>query len=376
MTFVPFHVLKPHPLLKDWLPALDPDELRALKEDVAENGVLTPLLVVTDGAQYDVVDGHHRLQVAEALGLESVPVHVLEGLDEDAQLERGLLANTARRNLSREQKRQVVSQVLQRSPAWSDRRIARLAGVSHPTVAAVRTHLEETGALESFTIRQAAGGRTYPARRNGGFPIEDPHDVPSLESTKSQLHDLIREGRRYGTILCDPPWQYTKQSWRAGAGKHYPSLTLDEIKSLPVRELASEAAHLHLWTTNAFLLESHRVLEHWGFEFKGSFVWCKPDLGVGNFYRTGHEFLLLGVRGGAPFRDRGQRSWEEWPRPARHSEKPAEAVEMIEKLSPGPRIELFSRQERQGWTTWGSDFPVTHGAKSSTTIGAPTLRAT
>lgn len=362
MTSAPLHFLAPHPLLKDWLPGLDPDEFQALKEDVAEAGVLTPLLIVRTGARFSVVDGHHRLQVAKELGLECVPVHVLEGLDEDAQLERGLLANTARRNLSREQKRQVVSQVLQRSPAWSDRRIARLAGASPSTVAVVRKRLEERGALSKLDNRRTSDGRTYPSRRNRSNGTRPRPEVVPLESSTEELLQLIRSGRRYGTILADPPWQYRKQSRRAGAEKHYPSLSLEELRSLPVRNLASERAHLHLWTTNTFLMEAYQLLQAWVFEFRGSFVWAKRDIGVGNYYRTAHEFLLLGVRGGLLFRDRAQRSWEEWPRPGRHSEKPPEAIEMIEAVSPGPYLELFARDQRPGWTTWGNEAPLSHGA--------------
>jgi N6-adenosine-specific RNA methylase IME4 len=357
---VPLHALLPHPLLKDFLPALDPDELRALKQDVAENGVLSAVLIVRHGEEFHVVDGHHRLQVAEALGLESLPCRILEDLDEERQLERGLLANTARRHLTRDQKRHLVSQLLLRAPSWSDRRLAAVSGVSHPTVAAVRARLERSGALERFSNRQASGGRTYPARRNGSNGKPDLPDVPCLRSTTSELHQLIQEGRRYGTILCDPPWPYENIGTRAAAEKHYPTLSLEALKDLPVRELCSEEAHLHLWTTNAFLIEAHQLLEYWGFEYKGCFVWVKPCFGLGHYYRVAHEFLLLGVRGGAPFRERGQRSWEEWPR-GRHSEKPQEAIAMIEAVSPGPYLELFSRERRNGWTTWGSEFPLAHG---------------
>ena len=83
----------------------------------------------------------------------------------------------------------------------------------------------------------------------------------------------------YGTIYADPPWPYANQASRAAAVNHYPSMSVDEICRLPVLERAKTQAHLWLWTTNSFLREAFSLIDAWGFEYKSTLVWIKPQLG-------------------------------------------------------------------------------------------------
>jgi N6-adenosine-specific RNA methylase IME4 len=136
-------------------------------------------------------------------------------------------------------------------------------------------------------------------------------------------------------------------------------MTLEQIAALPVQELAAPHAHLHLWTTNAFLFECRSLFEAWGFEYKDMLVWVKPGFGVGNYWRVAHEFLLLGVCGNAPFLDHSKRSWFRTER-LEHSEKPDTVREMIESVSPGPYLELFGRKRAEGWTVWGMKLNDEH----------------
>ncbi len=174
------------------------------------------------------------------------------------------------------------------------------------------------------------------------------------EGSLTCLSDLINAGERFSCIYADPPWPYSNQGTRGATGRHYPTMDLGEIEALPVSQLAADSCHLHLWTTNGFLFESKRVMEAWGFEFKSAIVWVKPQLGLGNFYRLAHEYLLLGVRGRPTFRDKAVRSWLEVKR-GRHSAKPAEFRQIVERVSPGPYLELFAREAAKGWTSWGNE---------------------
>ena len=126
---------------------------------------------------------------------------------------------------------------------------------------------------------------------------------------------------------------YTNKAARGAADNHYPTLSIDEICAQPVAELVESNAHLHLWTTNAFLRDAFEVIEAWGFQYKSCLVWVKPQLGMGNYWRVSHEFLLLGVRGSSPFTDKTRRSWV-LNRRTRHSKKPFVFRELIEQVSP------------------------------------------
>lgn len=172
------------------------------------------------------------------------------------------------------------------------------------------------------------------------------------EGFVTKLSDL--SGQKFGCIYVDPPWQYHNQSTRASTDNHYATMTLADLCAMPIGELAAENSHLHLWTTNGFLFDCPQLLAAWGFTFKSSFVWVKPQMGIGNYWRCAHEFLLLAVRGKATAAAKGLKSWAEIERRG-HSEKPDEVRAMVERLSPGPYLELFGRKAVKGWTVFGNE---------------------
>lgn len=176
-------------------------------------------------------------------------------------------------------------------------------------------------------------------------------------NTVDDLQILIDAGEKYGTLYGDPPWSYSNQSTRAAAVDHYGTMAVDEIARLPIKQLAADESHLHLWTTNAFFVDAQHILEAWGFEYKSCFVWVKPQMGIGNYWRVSHEFLLLGVRGGLQFQAKDEKSWIEAKR-LQHSHKPESVRQKIERVSPGPRLELFGRRVIDGWTVWGNEVEV------------------
>ncbi len=171
----------------------------------------------------------------------------------------------------------------------------------------------------------------------------------------SDLNLLLGSGKRFRTIYADPPWPYDNEADRGAAVKHYPVMSLDDIRRVPVSALAAKSAHLHLWSTNGFLREALELIDAWEFKYKSCFVWVKPDLGCGNYWRVSHEFLLLGVRGRLPFRDRAQQSWLAAPR-LEHSRKPGRVRLLIERVSPGPYLELYGRAAvpDSDWTVFGN----------------------
>lgn len=180
---------------------------------------------------------------------------------------------------------------------------------------------------------------------------------PSSETcTITDLAALTESGKRFGCIYADPPWVYDNQGTRAATGNHYLGLTVDQLCDLPIAEIAADAAHLHLWTTNAFLRDSFRIIDAWGFEFRSTFVWVKREMGIGNYWRCSHELLMTAVRGDAKhFYDNSLMSWFECSR-SKHSAKPEQVRSMLERASPGPYLELFARLPANGWTCWGNEI--------------------
>lgn len=168
----------------------------------------------------------------------------------------------------------------------------------------------------------------------------------------------------FTTLIADPPWRYENRATRAAAENHYTTLSVSELCDLHVdgRAVAgwmTPAAHVYLWTTNAFLRQAFDVLEAWGFTYRTTLVWVKPQLGIGNYFRSSHEFVLFGTSGDLKVKDSNQRSWFEAAR-GRHSAKPEFFYDLVETVSPGPYLELFGRPSplfgaRPGWMVWGDE---------------------
>jgi len=174
-------------------------------------------------------------------------------------------------------------------------------------------------------------------------------------------------GKTFSTILADPPWQFQNRTGKM-APEHkrlsrYGTMTLEDIKQLPVEGLLKETAHLYLWTPNALLADAIEVLQAWGFTYKTNLIWYKirkdggPDgRGVGFYFRNVTEMILFGVRGkNARTLDPGRTQVNiVCSQKREHSRKPDEVYTLVERCSPGPYLELFARGMRSKWTSWGN----------------------
>jgi N6-adenosine-specific RNA methylase IME4 len=169
---------------------------------------------------------------------------------------------------------------------------------------------------------------------------------------------------KFGTIIADPPWAYDATSrqdkLRGYTDLHYAPLSTDSLCQLPVGDLASDEAVLLLWTTFPFIHDAKRVIEAWGFDYVTGLAWVKANpetqaigYGVGYWFRGAVELVLVGKR---------QKSYRSQyvgliSPGLKHSRKPESLHELAEATYPGPRLELFAREQRPGWTTLGNECP-------------------
>ncbi|WP_300590597.1 MT-A70 family methyltransferase [Microbacterium sp.] len=172
-------------------------------------------------------------------------------------------------------------------------------------------------------------------------------------NTNKGAETSAKTALRYSTAILDAPWP-TGQRGTLGAGRHYPLMTIEQIRGLPIPDLMAENAHLYMWCYPATRALAEEIMRGWGFEFKDEFVWGKDQMGLGQYFRHAHETLLLGVKGKLTFRFHGQRSFAMLPRQD-HSHKPEEVHIMIQRCSPGPYLELFARRPFPGWHVWGNE---------------------
>jgi len=165
----------------------------------------------------------------------------------------------------------------------------------------------------------------------------------------------------YKTILIDPPWPQSlmgqwKRREKTATKLPYPIMTIDEIKSLRVRLLADTGCHLWLWSTNAMLPFAFEIMHEWGFNYLAPITWVKPS-GCGNYFIHTTQHILFGYMEKCIFnRDRYKPTVLHTSIPKRHSEKPEEFYSLIESISDEPRLELFARNKRKGWASWGNEI--------------------
>jgi N6-adenosine-specific RNA methylase IME4 len=192
-------------------------------------------------------------------------------------------------------------------------------------------------------------------------------EIPSVAKghTVKNLREALPE--KYGAILIDPPWRFANRTGKM-APEHkrlhrYPTMSFEEIAALPVGEIAAEKSHLYLWCPNALLAEALGIMKAWGFTYKTNIVWYKvrkdggPDgRGVGFYFRNVTELILFGIKGRIRTLAPGRRQVNVLvSRKEEHSKKPDALYDLIQRCSPGPYCELFSRQRVEGWIQWGDE---------------------
>lgn len=184
---------------------------------------------------------------------------------------------------------------------------------------------------------------------------------------------------KYNVILADPPWRvkagrtlgkYTKKNGKqifTGEDDNardlaYPSMTVEEIKAMRVKDIAADDAHLYMWVTNHHLPHAFDIIKSWGFKYSTTLVWVKNSFGggLGGTFKINTEFLLFARRGSLKAKQINFSTWYQLKRnyengAPKHSKKPYFFHQLIEQTSPGKRIELFAREKRGDWDVWGNE---------------------
>lgn len=380
-------------------PWIEGPAFEELKADIAKNGVLEPI-VFLDGA---ILDGRNRYMAARDLGIEYPRVEYVG----DDPLGFVISLNLKRRHLS-ESQRGMVAAKLAKLPHGGDRKseqpanlplgptqaqAAELLNVSERTLRTAKV-VQEEGAPELVAAVETGKVSVSAAADIASKPKEEQVEIVArgekeiLEAAKAiraekavakreerleKIAEISKGNRelatdvRYPIIYADPPWRYENPPMggtNRSIENHYPTMTLDEICAMPVADLATDDAMLYLWATAPKLAECMKVIEAWGFEYRTNLVWDKEVIGMGYHARNQHEILLVAKRGSIPPPEAGkQPSSVHRERRAEHSAKPDFYYEMIEAAYPQlPKIELFCRSPRDGWSVWGNQSEVADAA--------------
>lgn len=363
--------------LAGFVPDMRPDEWRAFFDDVAERGVVNPLTILKDGL---ILDGRHRYRAARELGLARVPVRTVS-LNSASAEEYMIKAALLRRHLSDDQ-RAVLARKWQKresekaqSEAGKRARAVQLGDLDTVSKSPERNTRLEAVRLYAVPERKVRYAAEIERKAPELLPAIERGEMTFLDA-KKQLRRVNRDERnraivannkpldgagKPNVIYADPPWRYEHVETDSRAIENqYPTLSLEEICAQPVGENAADDCVLFLWATNPKLAEATKVIEAWGFTYRTNVVWVKDRPGMGYYARQRHELLLIAVRGELPAPAENVRpdSVQEYPR-GQHSQKPDPFYSIIESMYPqfyeaGLCTELFCREPRKGWKTWGN----------------------
>ena len=392
------------------IPPLLPEERQGLEESIAREGCRDALVV---WKEKDVLlDGHNRLEICKSLG-KPYRTKELSFADREAAADWIDSNQLARRNLTPDQASLLRGRRYNRAKkaqggtganqhkqkdqidpsARTAERLGKQHGVSAPTIkrdgafaSAVDKVKAKTPEIEASLIAGKGPARAAVVKaakllesnpEKAREVLEGKKTVVEVKrEEKAQRQESEREANRskveaaedpatltgiFSTIIIDPPWDFTEEGDDDVYGRtkpRYAQMAEVDLAKLPVGDRAAKDAHLYLWITNRSLMtgKGWRLCEAWGFRPVTLLTWCKPSIGVGNYFRNSTEHIIFGVKGSLALKNKSTGTWFEWGDGKReHSEKPLESYSLIEACSPGPYLEMFARSKRDGWTSWGAE---------------------
>jgi N6-adenosine-specific RNA methylase IME4 len=344
-------------------PELSETEYNDLVEDLKQHGLRETIKTYKG----KVVDGKNRLRACRDAG---VTPRFEEWNGEGSLIAYVVSLNLKRRHLTADQKAAIAVSLLPLLEEEAKERVREHGGTAPGK--------QKTPVSK---IPQVFGKSRDQAAKIVGVNPHYVSDFKKIQETRPELAEKIRKGEvkiveakrelkreqlgivsplpeeKFSIIYADPPWKYDfAQSNSRAIETHYPSMDMTELCALPVNELAADNSVLFLWVTAPKLWEGLQLINAWGFTYRTGGVWVKDKIGMGYYFRSKHEHLLIGTKGNPPLSDPSKRppSVIEAPR-TEHSEKPAVVYEIIEQMYPSfKKIELFARKAREGWTAWGN----------------------
>ena len=361
-------------------PAMADAEFQALKADIEQYGQREPIWLF----EGKVIDGRHRLRACTELG-RAPRTEIYDGFDATAFV---VSLNLHRRHLSASQLAFVALEIERVEADLAKKRMSAGGGdkKSGPTQVSDPVQIQGRGEAREKAAAAVGVAASYvsDAKRIAREAPELAEKIKAGEATitqaKRELKEQAREQRReenrqliaqapspvvaskaarYATIVIDPPWDWGDEGDQDQLGRARPTygtMSMAELLELPVGDLSDDDAHIYLWITNRSLPKGFALLERWGFRYITALTWCKPSIGMGNYFRGSTEQVLFGVKGSQPLKRKDVGTWFQAPRgPNGHSSKPVEFYDLVESCSPGPYLEMFARSNRADWTPWGAE---------------------
>ena len=335
----------------DLLPLLEGPEFVAFVESIQTRGQIEPIVLDTEGR---ILDGRNRARACLELGIEPDSV-TYNGDDFMGEV---VALNLLRRHLSTSERAIFADRLAQLGPG-RPAETARNGAVSQGEAADL-LRVGRGSVQKARALRESGRTDLYDAVARGDKKLDRAVREMKRDESAAKLRAEPTPPPRgpFRVLVIDPPWRYEKNARVVDARRgevDYPDMGHEEIAALPVADMAEPSGSiLWLWTTNAHMPAAFDLLERWGFEHKTILTWNKDRIGMGDWLRGQTEHCLLAVKGSPTVVLSAQSTRLDAPL-REHSRKPDEFYALVESLCPGPKCELFARQPRPGWVSWGAD---------------------
>lgn len=340
----------------------DPGNLEALVKSIQEIGLLHPVVISYED---ELIAGWRRLEACKKLGWNRIPVTRVP-LKELAKGE--FHENFVRKDFTVSEmvaiKRALEPEFEGRqgrpekgaesAPLGKSREVvASYIGVSHDTLTKAEMLVD---AAQKDPERFAA---TLESVDNGDTSLNYAYSMVKRAEFQKLDTPPLPEGK-FDIIYADPPWQTHSISGRGTPEHHYPTMTPEQIAAVQVP--CTENAILFMWVAPSMIREALYIVDSWGFKYKNHLIWVKDRFGTGFYFRVQHELLFLCTRGEVLTPLEHDRPSSILQSPMReHSQKPEEIYAIIERMYPKRKyLELFARNKREGWESWGNQISIEH----------------
>jgi len=379
--------------LKKYMRPLRDEEYEKLKESVLSEGIRDPL-VTWNGR---LLDGYHRYKIAQEYNLEYKTIDI-DIPDKEAAKEWMIINQLGRRNLTPQEASYYRGKLYEskkrqgaRTDLTSGQNVQKLStaeeigkqyGVDEKTI---RRDAEFSKVVDKITEEVGEEAKRAILSGQANIPKKDIEKLIEIKQKAPELVKPVLQGEvplqraklevqkkiaasipkpappegKYAVIYADPPWpvgSMVMDKWESPIEEKYPTMSIEEIKQLPIKELAAEQCSLFLWTTHTFLPDALKLIEEWGFKYFCCITWDKGNGWTQNGFHKRTEFLLYAYKGGINVNQYGDAiPTLIFEQKTYHSKKPDIIRDMIKNKTPEPRIELFARGYYDGWEVWGNE---------------------
>ena len=357
-------------------PAMTETEFAALEEDIQAHGLKEPITRY----QGKIIDGRSRFLACQNAAVEPR----FEDWDEKGSLVEFVVSkNLKRRHLTVDQRAAFAAEeLLPRYEAEAKER-ERLGGkpevrkgrekIPHPKGKArdhaalvVGVNPRYVSDYKKIKERDSKLGEEVKKGSKKIVEVKRIFKEKEREAKREENKKLVESGKapkvkQFATIVIDPPWDYGDEGDIDQFGRGRPTYVTKsekELEDLLIQDWAQDNAHIYLWITNRSLPKGFVLLKKWGFRYVTCLTWCKPSIGMGNYFRGSTEHILFGVKGELPLLRKDIGTWFEAERGKEHSEKPDKFYKLVEQCSPSPWVDFFGRKERPGWVVLGGELGV------------------